>query len=53
MSLDNPEPLMKSKLELLLNQAQIARTDIYHFEPKSRGALAYEAFAMEIMRYGR
>jgi chromosome partitioning protein len=36
-----------------LNQAQIARTDIYHFEPKSRGALAYEAFAMEIMRYGR
>jgi len=36
-----------------LNQAQIARTDIYHFEPKSRGALAYEAFAREIMRYGR
>lgn len=36
-----------------LNQAQIARTDIYNFEPKSRGALAYEAFAMEIMRYGR
>jgi chromosome partitioning protein len=36
-----------------LNQAQIARTDIYTFEPKSRGALAYKAFAMEIMRYGR
>ena len=36
-----------------LNQAQIARTDIYNFEPKSRGALAYEAFAMEMMRYGR
>jgi chromosome partitioning protein len=36
-----------------LNQAQIARTDIYNFEPKSRGALAYKAFAMEIMRYGR
>jgi cellulose biosynthesis protein BcsQ len=36
-----------------LNQAQIARTDIYNFEPKSRGALAYEAFAMEIRRYGR
>jgi chromosome partitioning protein len=36
-----------------LNQAQIARTDIYTFEPKSRGARAYEAFAMEIMRYGR
>ena len=36
-----------------LNQAQIARTDIYSFEPKSRGALAYEAFAMELIRYGR
>jgi len=36
-----------------LNQAQIARTDIYNFEPKSRGALAYEAFAREIRRYGR
>ena len=36
-----------------LNQAQIARTDIYSFEPKSRGALAYEAFAMEMTHYGR
>src|SRR6266487_931669 len=36
-----------------LNQAQIARTDIYSFEPKSRGALAYEACAMELIRYGR
>jgi cellulose biosynthesis protein BcsQ len=36
-----------------LNQAQIARMDIFHFEPKNRGALAYEALAMEIMRYGR
>jgi cellulose biosynthesis protein BcsQ len=36
-----------------LNQAQIARTDIYSFEPKSRGALAYAACAKEIMRYGR
>ena len=36
-----------------LNQAQIARTDIYNFEPKSRGALAYEAFAREIRHYGR
>jgi chromosome partitioning protein len=36
-----------------LNQAQIARTDIYSFEPKSRGALAYEACAKEIRRYGR
>ena len=36
-----------------LNQAQIARTDIYSFEAKSRGALAYAACAKEIMRYGR
>jgi chromosome partitioning protein len=36
-----------------LNQAQIARTDIYSFEPKSRGALSYAACAKEIMRYGR
>ena len=36
-----------------LNQAQIARTDIYSFEPKSRGALSYAACAREIMRYGR
>src|ERR1700675_1846181 len=27
-----------------LNQAQIERTDIFSFEPKSKGALAYEAF---------
>jgi chromosome partitioning protein len=36
-----------------LNQAQIERTDIFSFEPKSTGALAYERFAKEMLRYGR
>jgi chromosome partitioning protein len=36
-----------------LNQAQIERTDIFSFEPKSQGALAYAALAEEIMRYVR
>jgi chromosome partitioning protein len=36
-----------------LNQAQIARTDIFSFEPHSKGALAYEAFAKEVLRYVR
>ncbi len=36
-----------------LNQAQIEQTDIFSFEPKSKGALAYEAFTKEILRYGR
>ena len=36
-----------------LNQAQIERTDIFSFEPKSKGALAYKSFAKEILRYGR
>ena len=35
-----------------LNQAQIERTDIFSFEPKSKGALAYEAFTQEILHYG-
>jgi chromosome partitioning protein len=35
-----------------LNQAQIERTDIFTFEPKSKGALAYESFAQEILNYG-
>jgi chromosome partitioning protein len=35
-----------------LNQAQIERTDIFSFEPKSKGALAYEAFTKEILAYG-
>ena len=36
-----------------LNQAQIERTDIFSFEPKSQGALAYAALAQEIMHYVR
>lgn len=36
-----------------LNQAQIERTDIFSFEPKSTGARAYAALAQEIMRYVR
>lgn len=36
-----------------LNQAQIERTDIFDFEPKSKGALAYAAFTQEILTYGR
>jgi chromosome partitioning protein len=33
-----------------LNQAQIERTDIYSFDSKSRGAVAYEAFMHEILK---
>ena len=36
-----------------LNQAQIERTDIFSFEPKSTGALAYEALTKEMIQYGR
>jgi chromosome partitioning protein len=36
-----------------LNQAQIARTDIYNFEPNSKGALAYLELAQEILKYGQ
>ncbi len=36
-----------------LNQTQIERTDIFSFEPKSKGALAYKTFTKEILRYGR
>lgn len=36
-----------------LNQAQIERTDIFSFEPKSQGARAYAALAQEIMHYVR
>ena len=35
-----------------LNQAQIQRTDIFTFDPKSAGAAAYEALAHEIQSYG-
>jgi chromosome partitioning protein len=36
-----------------LNQAQIARADIYSYDPKSKGAQAYEALTQEILRYGK
>jgi len=32
-----------------LNQAQIQRTDIFTFDPKCKGATAYEALAQELM----
>lgn len=35
-----------------LNQAQIERTDIFTFDPKCKGAQAYEAFTDEILIYG-
>lgn len=34
-----------------LNQAQIERTDIFSFDAKSKGALAYEALATEVLAY--
>ena len=34
-----------------LNQAQIVRTDIFSFEPHSKGALAYETFVKEVLHY--
>jgi chromosome partitioning protein len=33
-----------------LNQAQMARTDIFSFDGKGRGAVAYEALTQEILR---
>lgn len=36
-----------------LNQAQIARADIFSYDPKSAGAQAYEALTQEILRYGK
>lgn len=36
-----------------LNQAQIDRTDIFSFDPKCKGALAYEALAEEILNGGQ
>lgn len=35
-----------------LNQAQIVRSDIFSFDPKSSGALAYEALTQEILTHG-
>jgi chromosome partitioning protein len=34
-----------------LNQAQIERTDIFSFDARSKGALAYEALTQEILSY--
>ena len=34
-----------------LNQAQIQRTDIFTFDPKSSGAVAYESLAQEIQTF--
>ena len=36
-----------------LNQAQIERSDIFSFDPKCNGALAYEELAEEILTYGK
>jgi chromosome partitioning protein len=36
-----------------LNQAQIERTDIFSFDPKSKGALAYQALIEEILTYDK
>ena len=36
-----------------LNQAQIQRTDIFTFDPKSAGAIAYNALAAEIKSHGQ
>jgi chromosome partitioning protein len=35
-----------------LNQAQIERTDIYTYDPDSKGAVAYKALTEEILNYG-
>ena len=35
-----------------LNQAQIERTDIFSFDPKGKGALAYESLTKDILKYG-
>lgn len=35
-----------------LNQAQIQRTDIFTFDRKCKGALAYQALTKEVLKYG-
>jgi cellulose biosynthesis protein BcsQ len=35
-----------------LNQAQMERTDIFSFDAKGKGALAYEALTKELLSYG-
>ncbi len=34
-----------------LNQAQIERSDIHSFDPKSKGAIAYQELTKEILTY--
>ena len=36
-----------------LNQGQIERVDIFTFEPRSKGAVAYESFTKEILAYAK
>jgi chromosome partitioning protein len=36
-----------------LNQAQMERTDVFTFDPKGRGALAYQELAKEIITHGK
>jgi chromosome partitioning protein len=36
-----------------LNQAQMERTDVFSFDSKGKGALAYEELAKEILSYGK
>src|SRR5512135_2757795 len=36
-----------------LNQAQIVRSDIYSFDGKSAGAVAYHAFTQEVLTHGQ
>lgn len=36
-----------------LNQAQMERTDVFSFDAKGKGALAYEELTKEIMKYGK
>ena len=36
-----------------LNQAQIVRSDIYSFDGKSAGAVAYQAFTQEVLTHGQ
>lgn len=49
------EKILKSSIPQSepLNQAQIERTDIFSFDSKSKGALAYQALKDEVLEYVR
>ena len=49
------DKFLKTKIPLneSLNQAQIAGEDIFTFEPKSKGAIAYEELAKELIANGK